>query len=333
MKDKINEILRKSGSLDHRVSSTAMQEMALALTLPLRKGIMDCDILGNIFESILLSPGACPEFPLDFLKPGTEKEFRAFTMPNCGYIPQCHVEGDYVTIPTYWTGSCIDWCLQYAFDARWDVVGRATEVLRASFAKKMNDDGWHTILGAGYDRNIMVVDSAASTGQFTKRLVSLMKTVMRRNGGGNSGCNDRGRLTDLYMSPEAMEDIRNWGLDQVDEITRREIFVGDSCDDALTRIFCVNLHSLDELGQAQEYQNFYEVQLAGGAGAGMPAGKIEIVVGLNLTNRDSFVHPIRNQLQIFDDPTLHRQMRAGFYGWQRSGFGVLDSRRVLLGAI
>lgn len=30
---------------------------------------------------------------------------------------------------------------------------------------------------------------------------------------------------DLYISPEAMEDIRNWGCDQVDEQTRREIML------------------------------------------------------------------------------------------------------------
>ena len=42
------------------------------------------------------------------------------------------------------------------------------------------------LLAAGVDRNIVVFDSDADAGQFTKRLVSLMKTVMRRNGGGNS---------------------------------------------------------------------------------------------------------------------------------------------------
>jgi len=39
-----------------------------------------------------------------------------------------------------------------------------------------------------------------------------MKTVMRRNGGGNSTSANRGQLTDLYVSPEAVEDIRNWEL-------------------------------------------------------------------------------------------------------------------------
>jgi hypothetical protein len=31
-------------------------------------------------------------------------------------------------------------------------------------------------------------------------------------------------LDDLYMSPESWEDMRNWGVDQIDEQTRKELF-------------------------------------------------------------------------------------------------------------
>ena len=97
-------------------------------------------------------------------------------------------------------------------------------------------------------------DGDAAAGMFSKRLVSLMQTVMRRNSGGNSASVGRGRLTDLYVSPEALEDVRNWGLDQVDEVTRREIYTAPEGGAPITRIFGVNLHDLDELGEGQEYQ-------------------------------------------------------------------------------
>ena len=169
------------------------------------------------------------------------------------------------------------------------------EVLEAQFTKKMNDDGWHTLLAAGVDRNIVVFDSDADAGQFTKRLVSLMKTVMRRNGGGNSASNNRGILTDLYVSPECMEDIRNWGVDQVDEITRREIYT--AADGNVNRVFGVNLHDVDELGEGQEYQDFYDNVLSGT----IDAGDSEVVVGLDLRKRDSFIMPVRQEVQIFED--------------------------------
>ena len=326
--EKSTATLKTSGSLDPRVSEPAMRKIAKALELPLRQGIMSGDILDGIFEVIRLDQSATPEFPLDFLAPGTEKEFVAYSIPNHGYIPQRHVEGDYVMVPTYDIGSAIDWNLKYARDARWDVVGRAMEVLESSFVKKLNDDCWQTIITAAADRNIIVLDSDANTGQFTKRLVSLMKVIMRRNGGGNSTSNNRGMLTDLYLSPEAMEDIRNWNVDQIDEITRREIFVADG-DNALSRIFGVNLHDLDELGEGQEYELFYENELGGV----LPAGDVEIVVGLDLRRRDSFVMPVREEVSIFNDEHLHRQRRAGLYGWAEQGCAVLDNRRVMLGSL
>lgn len=325
----LTDLLRRSGSTQREEALAATSEFAKALELPLRKGLLSGDILGNIFEAIQLAPGAAPEFPLDFLAPGTEKDFVAYTIPNHGYIPQRHIESDYVMVPTYDIANAIDWLLKYARDARWDIVGRAMEVLENGFVKKMNDDGWHTLLAAGVDRNIVVYDSDAGAGQFTKRLVSLMKTVMRRNGGGNSTSVNRAQLTDLYVSPEAIEDIRNWGLDQVDQFTRREIYIANDGAGALTRIFGVNLHALDELGEGQEYQLYYSNVLAGG----LPAGDVEIVVGLDQSKRDSFIMPVRESVQIFEDEALHRQKRAGFYGWAEQGFAVLDNRRVILGSL
>ena len=325
--DEMNQLLAKAGSYDSNESMNAMAEIAKALELPLRKGVMDGDILGGIFEAIQLAPGATSEFPLDFLAPGTESEFVAYTIPNHGRIPERHVEGDYVMVPTYDIGASIDFLLKYARDARWDVVGRATEVLQKSFVKKMNDDGWHTLLSAGADRNILIYDADASNGTFSKRLVSLMKVVMRRNGGGNSSSINRGQLTDLYISPEAEEDIRNFGVDELDEVSRREVITQEG--GLLARMFGVNLHVLDELGDGQEYNDYYLGDLSGT----LPAGKQEIVVGLDLTNRDSFVMPVRQGVQIWEDPTLHRQRRAGMYGWAEQGFAALDTRRVLLGAL
>ena len=138
---------------------------------------------------------------------------------------------------------------------------------------------------------------------------------------------NRGSLTDLYLSPEALEDIRNWGIDQVDEITRREIYQAGDDGAAITRIFGVNLHDIDELGASQEYQNFYTDQLSGT----FTGSDVELVIGLDQSSNDSFIMPVKQDVQIFEDDALHRQQRAGFYGWAEIGFAVLDNRRILLG--
>lgn len=322
----MESFLALAGSRDPRESARGMQMVTKALETPVRKGVMSGDNISGVYERIKFMAGTSTEFPLDWLAPGTEKDYIAYTIPNQGRIPERHIEGDFVMVPTYDVGNSIDWLLKYARDARWDIVARAMQVLESGFVKKNNDDGWHTMFAAGLDRNIMVFDGDANAGQFTKRLVSLMKVIMRRNGGGNSTSINRRQLTDLWISPENQEDMRNWGVDQIDETTRREIFMAE--DGTLSRIFGVNLHVMDELGENQEYQNFFTNELSGA----LASGDRELVIGLDLTNNASFVQPVREEIQVFDDPALHRQRRAGVYAWAEHGFAVLDNRYVILGS-
>lgn len=320
------DMIRRSGDLDTAIAFPAQRELAKALEQPLRQGVLVGDVISGIYETLPMAPGSSVEFPLDLLAPGEEDQFVAYTNPGNGRIPERQVEGDYVQVPTYGIASSIDMLLRYAREARWDVVARAMQVLEASFVKKINDDGWHTLLTAAADRNILVFDADATAGQFTKRLVSLMKTIMVRNGGGNTASLRRSRLTDIFMSPEGIEDIRNWGLDQVDEITRREIYV--AADGTINKVFGVNLIDLTEFGEGQEYQSFFSNQLSGS----LASGDLELVIGLDRQINDSYLMPTKQPVSIFEDPALHRQQRMGWYGWAELGFAILDNRRVLLGS-
>jgi len=326
-KEQLTALLKRCADNDTRIAFAAQAEMSKAMEIPLREGIMNGDILNGIFAAIDFSDGRPIEFPLDVLQPGTEKDQVAYTIPNHGYIPQRTFEGDYVQIPTYRIASSADWLLEHAKYGRWDIVGRIMGIMEAHFVVKMNNDGWRTLLYAGVDRNAVIYDSDAGVGQFTKRLISLMMTAMRRNGGGNSGSYNRRKLTHLYVSPENKEDMRNWGIDQVDEVTRREIFVGG--DGSISKIFNVFIEDLDELGEGQEFQLYFTNELGGA----LASTDVELVVGLDRSGQGyPFVMPVRDQVQVFDDPTMHRSGKEGHYGWCRVGFAALDNRYILLGS-
>jgi len=325
--DEFLGLYKDTGSNDTNKAYAAQTEFAQALTTPLREGVLVGNILGDIFETIQVEPGSTTEYPLDLISPGLEGEHVAYTNPGHGRIPERAVESDYVMIPTYSITSSIDYLLRYAREARWDVAARASQVMQAGFVKKMNDDGWHTLLAAGVDRNILVYDGDATAGFFTKRLVSLMQTVMRRNAGGNTGSANRGRLTDLYLSPEALEDVRNWGFSEISDQDRSRIY-NTTGEGPVTNVFGVALHDLDELGEGQEYQNFF----TGALGGAVEASDLELVIGLDQGTNDSFIMPQKEALQVFTDPMLHRQQRVGYYGWMELGFGVLDNRRIILGS-
>lgn len=318
-------MLVKAGSLDYTVHAANAREVAKAIELPLRQAVLPGDILPGVFNKIVLPFGASPEFPLGLIAPGTEKRYVGYTIPKQGYLPHKLMEGDYVMLTTYPTGCSIDIGLRILRDARWDVMKEVMAALYNQVVKKDNDDGMHTILAAAKDRNIVVYDGDAAAGQFTKRLVSLGKTVMRRNGGGNSSSINRRKLTDMWLSPEGMEDIRNWGVDQVDETTRREIYVADEGSGAVSRIFGVNLHDTDEFGVDQEYQLYYENTLSGS----LQASDVELAIGLDLSRNSSFVNPVREELQIFEDSNRHRHQQFSLYGWKEQGWAALDSRNVI----
>lgn len=328
--EEVNEmktLLRQCGAKERAVALEAQEAFAAELSTPLRQGVTVGNILDGIFARTTFDPNARVEYPIDLFRPDNDSEFTAYTIPNQGSIPQRHVEGDYVTVPTFDIGSSIDFLIRYASEARFDVVGRALEVMQHGFVKKMNDDGWHTLLAAGVDRNILTSDANAVAGEFTKRLISLMKLVVRRNAGGNSNSLNRGRLTHVYLSPEAIEDMRNWDLSQIDDITRREIYTAG--DETFNRVYGVTLVALDELGENQEYQDYYTNTL----GASLAASDVEVLVGLDLSSNDSFVMPVREEIQVFAADDLHRQRRMGFYGWGALGFAVMDNRRIILGSL
>ena len=318
-------LLRATASDNMDEAIAAQRALAAALTEPLRQGIFDEDNLGGIYQRMVLAPGAQANFQLDFVKPGEEDiNFTAVTLPKQGRVPERHVEGDELWVPTFRVANSIDWSLRYARDARFDIVSRALDVYRMGFTRKINEDGWHTLLAAADARGLVVNDPIAQNGQFTKELISKMLTAMTRNAGGNG---QAGKLTDVYLSMEAIEDIRAWDITEIDDVTRRDIL--QSAGSNMLSLYGVRIHPMTEFGVGQEYQ-LYLTTVLGRSVTAVDAGDTEFAVGLDLSTSDSFVQPIRQELQTFEDPALHRQQRAGFYGWLEHGFAVLDNRRLLL---
>ena len=317
-------LLRASADIDLSIANKNRRMLAAQAQGVIRQGVLVGSNIEGIFQRIPTTNGSSLEMPLDLLAPGTEKDFNAYAVPNAGRIPERLVEGDYLMIPTYSIGNSIDWLEKYARDARWDIVARCMEIFEAGFTKKMNDDGWHVLMAAAVDRNTMVYDSDATDGLFTKRLIELLKVGVRRNGGGNGSSINRFKLTHLATSPEAMSDMRSWGVDQIDEVTRREIFT--AADGTFNKIFGVYLLDFDEFGEGQEYQSYLTNELA----AVMNGSDKEFAVGFDLSRSNTYIMAEAQPLVVRDSVDLERQFRAGVYGKMDLGFAVLDNRAVML---
>ena len=308
--------------------AAALNEYTQAVDGPIREGVLDGDIVSDIFVTEDFTETTDLRIPLDLLAPGNEKEHVAYVIPDHGKIPMRRVEADYIQLNTYSIGSSIDCTRRFLKHARYDVLRRMIEVLNMSFVKKNNDDGWQTIISSAKGRGIIAYDSDADPGSFTPKLISLMKTVVRRNGGGNSTSVGRRKMTDIYMSPEAFEDMSAWGLGLVSDDLRTQIQRSE--EGAVRGMYGVNFHDLDELGVGQEYQTYYTSTLSGSLG---PTSDEELVIGLDLTQPDKcFIHPVSQEIDITEDENLHRHGLVGFYGSMEGGWAVLDVRHVLAGS-
>ncbi len=297
-------------------------ELAQALSAAWKSGVLEPDMLGDIFTRIPLAPGAEAKFPLDFYSPNKQGWFKAFIMPKEGGIPSAQIEGDEIYVPTYKIANVIEWSLDYARDARWDIIARAMEVFTNGFVRRLNDDGWHVLLATAATNSVQT-DSAASAGVFTRRLLlNMLAAIKRLTGGRNS------KLTDLYISPEGINDLRALTALSIDDLSLRNLLI--SPEDQIPSFYGVRFHELQDLGASQEYETFLTTTLVNPLAH--TGSDEEFCVGLDLQNRDSFVMPVREDLQVFDDPSLHRKASAGVYGWMNVGFGSLDVRRALLGS-
>jgi len=323
MDDEHKELLRQTASNDPEVQAKYRQALAQTLDGAFKSAVLEEDTLEGIFDRVMVPVGGDTRFPIHFLEPGDEEDHVAFVMPKEGAMPLRMIEGDEIYVSTYVLGNTINWPIRYARDARWDVVADAMDVFYYGFTRKMNDDGWKTIITSAVE-NGAVTDSDAADGTLTKKLFTNLQIGIKRLTGGR-----RSKVTDVYLSPEALADIRNWGPTVVDEATRRQIFQGEQ---SLPAIFGVNLHEHLELGEGQRLQTYIESSDGPDKSSWFTSDK-EFCIALDLSSKPNypFKMPIREELGVFDDQTMHKTARMGVYGWMELGFAVLDQRYGMIG--
>ena len=322
----VKDLLKRAGSPDQSIALAAQYDFAKAIELPISEALLAQDIVNGIYQTVNLTNGESLEYPMDILNPGDEDDFMAYVNPGHGRIPERQVEADYVILRTYMLANSIDTTLRVVRDSNWDILGRMIEIMKAGFVRKMNIDGWHTILASGASRNTIIYDSAATAGVMSRRLISLLEIEMRRQGGKFTTLKNR-KVTHLYLSPEAKHDIYNWTITEIDDVTRRDLYMLQSSG-GVSKLLNLFLVDLNEFGVGEEHNDYFTVSL----GQALPGSKVEIVVGLDLSN-PSFIMPVRENLVINNDQFLHRNQKVGFYGWLEGGFAALDNRDVLVGAL
>jgi len=320
---KDNKVAIDINELHNSIRTGRLTSEVLVQMTPTKPEIYEGDIVGDIFTVDMRNPGEVAEYPIE--DTSDSDDWTAISIPDDGALPERLATTDSTWVRCYSIGNSAFWKSRFAIAGNSISINKARNRFNNGFVKKVNDAGWHAILGAGADRNVVVVNSSASSGAFTKGLITSMSRQMARLGGGNHSSQKKFRLTDLYVSLEAMEDILLWGPSDV----------GDGIVTDLMRrgydtinFYGINIHIMYEFGADQEYDDYLQTDL----GASLPTGRHEFVIGLDKSKTDTFVMPVDEPISIFPDETAIRRQRVGFWGKMSFGAAVLDSRAVLLGA-
>jgi hypothetical protein len=345
------ELFKMTANLHSPEGQAAFRAFAASLSGPILKKVEEKSYMRQLFQTETLGPGEQASYPLE-----EELDGPIWVLPNMGYVAQDYLElqKEEIIIPTFTIQAGKDWLIKYAKAGRTDVVVKAQQIVAKSLSDYEEEAGWRTIMPAATSAfdgaNMLPPREApiyelpagdAAAGYFSKELINRMIVGMQRLGR---------NLTELWISPEDMADIREYTDTDVDPVTRREILQAAG----LNGMWNVRFRVVECLGVKGKYNindrtseygpfkgnnaenKFNDYAITHGNvmdlnGALLTAGETQ-VYGFD-TSDVSLVMPIVQTFEAHEDLSMLRKQKAGFFGWEEFGMACLDARFLCLGII
>lgn len=348
------ELLKRMGSTDEVVAREARQAFA-AFIGPVIQTVLNQKVTSNqIYQDIEFNENDRPTIPVELYLGTSENYIRVWSQTMPGGLPTNIVQGlNEFTFTVYELDSAIAFYNSYAKQARLDVVTAGMEKMINELAIKQERNAWSPILGAiatATTNGTSHLINATQAGQFQLDDMNRLWTKIARmyNAGFTPDSTQPVGLTDLFVSPEIMEDVRAFAYNPMNvrggytsagvESTQGNVPLPDSVrqnilnSGGLASIYNVTLHPMVELGVGQKYNtifdNFY-------AGSFDPATQ-QLALGVDLS-RPVFLRPVvvndedgGGQVIVRpDNQFVDRSEKFGFYAKVKEGRVILDDRALV----
>lgn len=349
------EILKAVGSKDKLKSMAAMTSLA-ALVGPVVDQVLDQAATSNlIFEKVRYNMGDVPSIPLDLYLDNIEGTYQVWSTSIAGGLASNFTWGSDEYRFTTWTlDSAIHWLKSYAEKSRpsLEVVTKAIGRLAQEVLAKKEFQLWSILLAAWAQvrtNSLSHLVAGATAGVFSVADVNAMWTKisrLRKSWLNGTPVNSPGRgLTDLFVSPEVMGDIRSFAYNPVNttavpdtaestvlglpEGMRQDIFRNGG----MSEIFGVKVNVINELGVGQVYNSLFDdYYTAAGSDVTFASATQEVILGIDLSvpsaiqveATDSDTGSVFNVEP--DDQWVSRSKKVGFYGQCEIGGIVVDSK-------
>lgn len=350
------DLLKSVVAKDKSVAMKAQESLAALIGNTIDQVLPLMNSSALIYEDFAFDHDSDPSIPLDLFEDVDEGYIKVWSQSIAGGMPTnlIHGMGEY-KFTTYRLDSAISFLNRYAKDARLDVLAKGIERMAQEIAVKQEYNAWATLLKAAADGTNNAGDpnaiSATTAGVFQIHDLNRILTAQARlfdawNGGTPVRVNRKG-VTDFFVSPEIMEDIRAFAYEPMNtratpdtsestalglpESVRAKFFgnVG------VPELYGKQFHELLELGVAKPYGVLFDSFYSNGTTTFANATQ-DLVIGADLS-AGAFLRPVSLQptqdidvsssvVTMVDDQFLARQEQFGFYTKVEEGRLILDNK-------
>ena len=344
-------LVKAMGSSNSAEAREAQEAFAAFLGPVVAQVINQAATAGAVYTDAPYDADDNPSFPLDLYYNESDNYFSVISQNIAGGLPtsQDVFAGQELKIAPYRLDSAVSFLKKYARRGRLDVLAKAVERMAQEVLVKQERNAWAVILKAAADGVTNSDQHAFALGGTSFQLndLNLMMTRMRRiNSSFAQGTPADGfsrGITDLFISPEVMEDVRAFSYNAVGGETagatatdlpntvRDEIYRAAGAGN----LFGVNLVEIMELGPNRKYVNLMET--LDPTLMDNPTTTDDIIVGID-ASKGAFVRAIATQdnstfTALADDQFSARSEKLGFYGHLEEGRVCVDTRAVVVGAL
>lgn len=354
------DLVKAMASRNRDVAYEAQMALAEFINPVLVQVINQAPVISNLFNNFSFNEMDSPSLPLDLYYDVTAPDYvKVYSTTVPGGLPSNTVAPTQseMKFTTYRLDSAVDFDKRYAAKSRLDVVGKTFTRIAQEVLLKMEATSQSLLLGAlkeartdGNDHFIAANNKGAGAQLILDDFNRLLTKAKRINTAWTGSAPEGGRIkgvTDLIMSPEAIEGLRAMAYNPVNttEVADRktDIAATDNMRDAiynnagLPEFYGISIMEINELGPERKMNDAFLELSAVGAGVTFADGD-DLVIGID-RSRESLFRAVAldsesgSELNLLaDDQYSVRQQKIGYYGSMEEGRMILDDR-VLTGII
>ena len=275
------ELIKAMGSKNQTVAREATEAVASFLGPVIHQVLTTAGTVSKIYRDIEFDEDGEMSIPLDLFYAENAGYVQVWSQNMAGGLPTSQVEGvKELKFGTYRLDSAVSFNKRYARKSRLDVISKAIERMVNEVLIKQERNGWAVVLKAlaeAYTKNIAAgalahILPATQAGQFLLAdLNALMVRIKRINESysGNTPVQPYTYgVTDLYISPEIMQQIRAFSYNPINTATTaastaiggiRDQFITENIRDEIYQnagmqsIYGIVLNEMIEFGTNQKY--------------------------------------------------------------------------------